>query len=719
MGEIPADLGRDGSPELSTGLLVLDFPGQIEEPPEPNPLHVTGKWRFACASLVGGLAAAVPYLWLLWGVWQPPKFFRKLAYEDNFYDVQARALLHGNLSIPRGSIGIEGFIQGGRTYTYFGLFSSILRMPVLVVSHSFDGRLTAPSMLLGWIVGAVFFVLLAWRVRVLVRGEVAVGWAEATSFGLLTFTYLGGSVFLWLGSTPYVFSEDLVWSAALTVGCLFALLGVADRPTWGRVGGAAILMILANQDRSTTGWAMTVGAFLLAGWFALGRAGAQNRRWWWPLAGAGLVALLLGAAANYAKFRMLFGIPIDHQVYSITNAYRRRFLASNHNSEVGTAFIPSNLLAYLRPDGIQFSSIFPFVTLPASPAPAVGGVLFDRLYRTASLPASMPLLSGLSIWGFISAFRRRPPERVARTRLLLLAAASAGAALMVWGYIGPRYLADFLPFLAIGSAVGLADIWRRQEGQGRSRRVLATLLVTAVAGYSLVANIGIAVTPSEEWTTAQTLRYVQTQQSWSGVAMQTRVGRSDTLTTYAPAGQIRIVGACDAMYISNGENFAADPNSLFTRKTWQPVQYGPAFLRTFYVTPRTAAKATTVPLVRAGPWVISVVSTPLASGNQVQLTFPMSEVGANKGRNYAGYPSNEPVGGPHRILVLTDPLKHIAEVAIDGLVVTRVPLVDGVPLTNLVTAGDGSPINVVSVLDGTSGAPQPTLCLSLLPGIRR
>ncbi len=60
------------------------------------------------------------------------------------------------------------------------------------------------------------------------------GRAEATSFGLLATTIMGGSVFLILAATPYVFNEDLAWSICLTVGGLFALLGVLERPSWGQ-----------------------------------------------------------------------------------------------------------------------------------------------------------------------------------------------------------------------------------------------------------------------------------------------------------------------------------------------------------------------------------------------------------------------------------------------------------------------------------------------------
>jgi hypothetical protein len=680
-----------------------------------------GRRRFTIASLVGVAVAAVPFLWILWGVWESPSFLRKLGYQTNFYDIQARAMLRGTLVIPKGSIGVEEFVHNGRNYTYFGLFPSILRLPILIFTHSLDGRLTAPSILLAWLVSATFFVLLAWRVRLLVRGDAPVGQAEAVSFGILTTTFLSGSVFLWLASTPYVFSEDLAWSVALTVGSIFCLLGVIERPSWGSVIASGILMIAANQDRSTTGWATTLAALLIGGWFWLGRGGPDQKRWALPIAGAGVIAAALGAVVNYAKFGMLFGLPINEQVYSMVNVYRQKFLAANHNSEVGMEFIPSNLLAYLRPDGIQFSSVFPFITLPASPAPAIGGVLFDRLYRTASLPASMPLLTGLSFWGLVSAFRPRPPERVARTRLLLLAAGSAGAALMFWGYIAPRYLADFLPFLAIGATVGLADVWRRQDGKTHRRRVLATAVIALVALYSLAANIGIAITPTEQWTTAQTLGYVQTQKSISdlmGNPIANRVVVSDSLPNYAPAGQIRIIGACDALYISNGENYTVDPSSQFNRDTWQVVEYGHALQRLFYVTPRAGSTSASVPLVVAGAWTITIATVPRPGGRTVFLQIIMERSGPRTSTTYRSFKAIEPVNGTHQVTVLTDPYKRMAQVSIDGNLFLNEPMANGSPVSTPVTPADASPTNAISVIDATAGNPPPALCMSLLPEAR-
>ena len=116
-----------------------------------------------------------------------------------------------------------------------------------------------------------------------------------------------------LASQPVVYSEDLAWSIALTCASLFALLGVVERPSWGRVVTSGILVLLTNLNRSTTGYACILGTLLLAVWFALGRAGSDRRRWAVPLLLAGAGALVVGCAIDFAKFQLFFGFPASEQ----------------------------------------------------------------------------------------------------------------------------------------------------------------------------------------------------------------------------------------------------------------------------------------------------------------------------------------------------------------------------------------------------------------------
>ena len=146
----------------------------LEESPQPAPPateHATdavraasgsvpesdlGRRRFTVAVLVGAAAAAVPFCWTLWSLWGSPDFLRHTTYQSNFYDLQTRSMFHGHLWLTNGAIGIEAFVHGGHQYTYFGLFPSLVRMPVLAVTSSLDGKLVAPFILIAWVATGVF-----------------------------------------------------------------------------------------------------------------------------------------------------------------------------------------------------------------------------------------------------------------------------------------------------------------------------------------------------------------------------------------------------------------------------------------------------------------------------------------------------------------------------------------------------------------------------------
>ncbi len=299
--------------------------------------------RFQLVAVVAVVGASVPYLWVLWDLWtgsiDPLRSDEsKIAPGSVIYDVQARALIHGHLALPPNSIGDEAFIHHGRTYTYFGLFPSLIRMPILLVTHALDGRLAGLSLLAAWVVTALFVCLLLWRVRVVIRGDVPLGWAEAVSYGFVVFSVLAGSVLVSLASTPNAYVEDEAWGVALACGSFFALLGVVERPSWGRVTTCGVLVLLTNLNRGTSGYGCILATILLAVWFALARAGAERKRWAVPVLGAGLVAVVAGSAIDYAKFNIFFGYPVSQQLlYKVYG-----FAHINGGKHYSLHFLPSH-----------------------------------------------------------------------------------------------------------------------------------------------------------------------------------------------------------------------------------------------------------------------------------------------------------------------------------------------------------------------------------------
>ena len=80
---------------------------------------------------------------------------------------------------------------------------------------------------------------------------------------------------------------------------------------------------------------------------------------------------------NYAKFGTLFSVPFKNQL-SAVSAYNRRILARNGGSRFNPALVPTSLLQYLRPDALQFRSLFPWVSVGAQ-STNIGHVVTERV----------------------------------------------------------------------------------------------------------------------------------------------------------------------------------------------------------------------------------------------------------------------------------------------------------------------------------------------------
>ncbi len=667
-----------------------------------------GLRRFVVSSVVCLAAVTVPYLWILWDLWTGTVGVLRQLSPDNFYDLQGRALLSGHLWVPNGSLGIEAFVHDGRQYTYFGLFPSILRLPVLALTHTYDGRLTAPSMLLAWVVTLVAAPLLLWRVRVVIRGDAAIGWTEAVADGVALAAVCGGSVLMYLAASPKVSDEDLAWSVALTLACLFLLLGVLERPSWGRITASGVLVLCAALDRAPTGYACCLAALLVAGWFALPGNRRTTGRWIVPTALAGVIPLGAVLFVNWAKLGTPFGLSEADQVWTHINAHRRVYLAASGGSGFGLKFLPSTLLAYLDPAGVHVQSAFPWITLPTSPARAVGGAILDDSYPTASIPASMPLYFLLGVWGLVTAFRPRPVGRVAVTRVLMVAMVAATSGVLLFGYIADRYLADILPLVALAGFVGLVDVWRRLEGRGGGLRVAVLAAVVVLGGFGVWANVGAAATPSALWTNAQSAAFVRAQLRLGPAATGSPVHTGDRLPYFAPAGTIYAVDDCAALYVSTGYSYAVVPQQQLMHETWDPVEQGPGISHTLEVVFRHPVEPgdPAVTLVSWGRTLVQLVPSGVDSVRTV-VSDPGGPAGAWPPLSTGPQPVE--AGVPYQITVITDP--YLQSITAGGLGGGIVHFLAGSGPAVLHTTPEGAPdTSAVSVTDATGAPPSMALC---------
>lgn len=685
--------------EASVGSTSGEGPRGGQESPQ------TARSRFTRAVVIGAATVVLPYLWVLWDLWngsiQP---LRRVA-PDNFYDLQARAMFHGHLYVRSGSLGIEGFLHGGHTYTYFGVWPSIIRMPVLLVTSSLDGKLTAPSLLIAWALTGLFTALLVWRLRTTVRGNADLTTPEAVGWGAFMATVLGGSAILFIGANPSVYNEDFAWSIALVLGSLFTLAGVMERPSARGVAASAFFVVAASSNRTPTGYACVITAFLVAGWLGVGRGGSDSRRWAVPVAAAGAVGLLGSCLVTYLKFGLPFGLPMADQVWAHINAHRRAFLAANGGKAFSLRFIPSTAWAYLNPTALRISSMFPFLAAPATPAHAITNVTLDQTYATTSITAASPLLFLSACWGLVTAFRPRPFGGNSRTRLLLVGAAAATAGVLVWGYIAYRYTCDLLPLLIVAGAVGLIDVFRRLEGRRARERSWAIGAVCVLAAWCVAVNLAITATPSTWFNPVQLNRFVvqQANISPSALAGNTVVGGHRPLPYYGPAGQMWIAGSCDALYRSTGDSYQNSPGQQIEHATWAPVEQSKALVSTISLTfAHTHWTGPAVTILRYGPARLVLAPYP---GNMGILRL------VNPGRPDITWPY--PVGYPFpqyarahsylTISVTTDPYLHSLEVTWYGTL-----------MMNHYLAGSYSP-QVMVTPPTPAGAKPPVLSVGQLP----
>ena len=668
---------------------VLEAP-DLPRPPEDTPPRDLSLRRFVVAIAIGMSAVALPYLFVLWDLWTGAIDPGRSVGPANFYELQARAIAGGHLYVPKGKLGVEAFLHGGHAYTYFGIFPSLLRMPVMAVLPSLDGHMTAPSLLLAWLVTGVLASMLLWRVRVLARGTVVMGWGEAASCGLLIAAVTGGSVLVYLAANPWVYDEDFAWSVALTLGTVFALLGLMERPSWWRLTGSGLFVLAASLNRLATGWACIIGALLVAMWFALARGGPEKRRWAIPTFAIGLIPLFIASFINWAKFGSPFALPLADQVWTQLNAHRRYFLASNGGKGFGLQFLPSTLVAYLQPGGVRFSDLFPFITLPAAPARAVGNVVLDQTYPTGSIPATMPLLFLLSLWGLVTAFRPKPVGLLRLTRILLLSAAAATAGVLLWGYIADRYLADVMPFLILASVIGFVDLWRRAASRSRRVRIGLVTTISVLVAFSVVANVGAALESMIVWTTGQATQFVEAQQALSPVSVP--VERGPSLPYWGPAGQLFDVNSCSGLYLSSGYDYSTSPGQQLQHATWTPIEQGAGINHTIEFTLHGPKSDLTRPITLLSWGRTNVLLEP--SGPRTLQVVVENPGPAPSWPSAVGPPFSVLPDRPNLLSIMTDPYMHTIQVRhaqykLGAVLPSRLALGHGDLLVDHYLAGNG------------------------------
>ncbi|MBM3674507.1 MAG: hypothetical protein FJW88_06045 [Actinobacteria bacterium] len=550
--------------------------------------------RFATGSAVGALPALAAFAWLLTGgradLLAKPTF-------GNFYDAQARALLHGHWDVPARELFIEGFHIGDKTYTYFGIWPSVLRMPVLAVGDSLYGRLTQASMLLAFAVALVAVAALDWRIRGLVRPARPCTRGEAALAGVVVFAIGCGTTTFFLAGRAWVYHEAILWGIAWALIAFERLVAFGERPSATRLAAASASASLAFLSRPSVGLGPVLAiALVLAGlllrrvrhrlrgrgaraldrldWLAAGIDGGRATRWTGPVAVALALPCVLYAWMNWSRFGTVFSVPWSKQFLVSIDERHRAALEANGGTYFGLKFLPSTVVQYLRPDALGASGIFPWVTFPRFTPPVFGNAVFDTTDLTSSVPASMPALLVLGILGVyaVVATRRVGAPGLARLRVPLLGAGGGVVFVLAISFIAQRYLGDWVPLLVIAALAGLHVLLARRETAGRRGRRAAGLALGAVAVlavWGVWVNLSLGVlyqrlyNPELPSQRAGMIAFQYDVDGWLGGG-QADLERASALPRRAArAGTTLVVGDCASVYWSDGHR-------------WWPVEGAPA-----------------------------------------------------------------------------------------------------------------------------------------------
>jgi hypothetical protein len=486
-------------------------------------------------------------------------------YASNFFELQADAFRHGHLYVPSGSLGIEGFVHHGHTYMYFGPLPALLRLPVMLVTRDFDGRMTLAMMAIAFSIYAVMVARLTWLVRRLVLPGRPLSITDATLGAVFIALATGGTVLTFDASLPWAYHEVYLWQSAILVSAVYWLIRAAAEPSWPALRWLGFLALCAVLTRTTGGFGLVVALLVQGAWFWLRPRTPTHRARAWALVGAALLALAVGVAYNLAKFGTPFMFPLQEQVWTQVNAHRRVALAANGGGLTGPQFFWTGLANYFSPGGIRFVDYFPWVTLPAHNARAHGGAVIDQSYRTGSVTAFSTLLLLLSVLALPVLVRDRRNALLRTAYPALLGTFLVTGGVMGYGYVAYRYTSDFVPALVLFGVVGLWGVVARVLARlaASRRRPVRWAVAPVVAGVSLLTVFAIGANMSVGYAAAATTyrgpplaRYLALQNRLSGgpgTPFASLIGQSGSLPAQGETDGLHITGACDELFFNTGD----------------------------------------------------------------------------------------------------------------------------------------------------------------------
>lgn len=410
------------------------------------------------------------------------------------YNSMTLRLLEGRFDVDPAAIGYEGFVRDGRTYSYFGIFPALLRLPLVpfidLATVLVEGTYRYAASLLAASGGVAMVVTL----------QRHFGPADdvATRPLLIAAALSGPSVMLAI--RPGIYQEAALWAWGLCawfLAILLPALRAGAKPSAGRLCALALLSGLCLLTRPTTGLGLMLGLGLLLLSMVLGEATKDG------LTGSGLLRRAIrGVLRGEIVLPVLVVCSLGVVAAGVNLArWGNPFVFADVRLQVALVEAYPDRLDRLARYGLfhpeRFGLGVLYYFLPIWAWNKGERFLFHddvvRLFDAFELPPSSffltdPLTMLLAAAGFVALLRGRLPTFERARVFAVVAGFSVAPALMLVGwYMAFRYRAEFMPLFLLGACLGAISIGTAMARAAPRRRAWAGGLLWVLLGLQLIS----------------------------------------------------------------------------------------------------------------------------------------------------------------------------------------------------------------------------------------
>jgi hypothetical protein len=376
-------------------------------------------------------------------------------------------LSHGQFDVDPDKILFEGFVHDGKTYSYYGIFFALIRLPILLFDRLQKYNFTLISCLIA------DFIVVYCQAKLVLNCFKSVerpgaGWLFVVTMALTLFS--GPQVYL---LRPSIYQEVAYWALALTYLFVYVLLDIVlfQRPaTTGRLFALSLIAGLALLARVATGiglYVTTVVALLTLA--PKSAAMRKSERYWVPLLTLALFAVATGFV-NYMRWGHPFEFMDPHNDLSYSEASNPGAIARiDRYGTFNFIRIGYGLLYYFLPLWMIRQSD--------------GTLLFSEFHRRTidmvELPPSSffitdPIWLALAIYMLVCLVRSwRSVKSPLAVTLLGFCLAIPGAGMLLYMAYAVRYRVDFYPAIMFLAFLGLHRFLTRESKAALPTRAVA------------------------------------------------------------------------------------------------------------------------------------------------------------------------------------------------------------------------------------------------------